>query len=219
MGDRNILYAITPTKANGPQRLKKLHRLLDSADAAAASACLDGDVQIVIVGDTCDGPLPAVEEMCAEFGVMYLDVNAKHHCWGHCQINYALNYLAGAHTMMTPGTGGWACFNDDDDVYTRTAFKTIHRALPQDPSGPLFFQWQSYSSGRLPPIAADGGFVVREGSIGGHSIVVPLVPGKLGTWCCRYEGDYDFIDSTLKLFPDWRPFLTPEVIAVARPAR
>lgn len=216
MGDRNLLYAITPTKADGPRRLAKLRRLLVSCDAAI-SPFTDGDTEVVIVGDTHDGPLPAVEALCEEFGATYLDVNAQHHCWGHCQINYALYYLAGRLTMA-PEITGWACFNDDDDVYTRTAFDTIHRALPQDPSGPLFFQWQSYSGGRLPPIAADGGFVVREGSIGGHSIVVPLVPGKLGTWGCRYEGDYDFIDSTLKLFPHWRPFLTPEVIAVARPA-
>lgn len=216
MGDRNLLYAITPTKANGPQRLKKLRKLLTSAEAAAFE-CLDV-VQVVIVGDTHDGPLPQVAEMCAEFGATYIDVDAGHHCWGHCQINYALTYLTGKH-IMTPDITGWACFNDDDDVYTRTAFSTIHRALPHEAGGPLFFQWQSYSSGRLPMVTEDGGFVIREGLIGGHSIVVPLVPEKLGTWGCRYEGDYDFIDSTLKLCPGWQPFLTPEVIAVARPAR
>lgn len=216
MGDRNILYAITPTKADGPQRLGKLRRLLTSADAAMFD-CLDA-VEVVIVGDTHDGPLPDVAKLCEEFGATYIDVDAGHHCWGHCQINYALAYVAGKHAM-TPDVTAWACFNDDDDVYTRTAFTTIHRSLPQDPSGPLFFQWQSYSSGKLPIVADDGGFVIREGLIGGHSIVVPVVPGKLGTWGCRYEGDYDFIASTLALFPEWRPFLTQEVIAVARPAR
>jgi hypothetical protein len=42
---------------------------------------------------------------------------------------------------------------------------------------------------------------IRESAIGGHAMVVPNVPERLGTWACRYAGDYDWIVSTVALWP------------------
>ena len=42
---------------------------------------------------------------------------------------------------------------------------------------------------------------VRQGNIGTPNLVAPNVPGKLGTWGTRYEGDFDYIRSTLQHYP------------------
>jgi len=56
-----------------------------------------------------------------------------------------------------------------------------------------------------------------QGNVGAPCIVTPHVPGLLGTWGDRYEGDFDFIKSTMDLWggePDWRD----DVIAICRPS-
>ena len=45
------------------------------------------------------------------------------------------------------------------------------------------------------------GRYIRESAIGGHAMVVPNVPERLGRWECRYAGDYDWIVSTVALWP------------------
>ena len=44
-------------------------------------------------------------------------------------------------------------------------------------------------------------------------LCVPNTPGQLGQWGDRYEGDYDFIHSTMALRGD-TPVLHPDVIAL-----
>ena len=62
-----------------------------------------------------------------------------------------------------------------------------------------------------------GGFdCIGQGSIGTPMFVVPN-DGRLGRWSTRYEGDFDFISSTLAARNE-RPRFHEEVIALIRPS-
>lgn len=160
-----------------------------------------GDVEIVLVEDAHGQELPAVRAAAEEFGCVYAAHDAGHHCFGHCQINRG----------MRLATGQWLSFMDDDDIYEAGAFAAIAAEAQQLPEPlPMMFQLLSYQHvvlWREP--------VVKQGRVGGHCLVVPNMPERLGQWACRYEGDYDFIESTLALWPDVK--WVPTLIAVARP--
>lgn len=173
---------------------------LDTLLASVADQLLSGD-QVLVVGDTCDGDLPHVQHQVEQAGHTYLAHASGHHCYGHCQINSAL----------PRATGDYILFIDDDDCYPAGALAIVRGAAEALPSPrPLIFQFYSRRHGRvLPPSHA-----VIESAIGGHAIVVPNIPEKLGRWGERYAGDYDFIVSTLEKWPAG-PVWIDEVIACA----
>jgi glycosyltransferase involved in cell wall biosynthesis len=154
--------------------------------------------EVLIVRDTFEGglvPIPALP------GVRVIDHDAGHHCWGHCQINEGMRHA----------TGNYLVFIDDDDCFPNGALDAIRRATAAQPSPrPLMFRFWSRRHGVYLPTRHE----VRESAIGGHSIVVPNVPERLGAWGERYAGDYDFITSTLALWPDG-PAWYDDVIACA----
>ena len=79
--------------------------------------------EVLIIGDTHDGPLPFVEALIDHIGppFRYIAHDSGHHCWGHCQINYG----------MTMATGDYLVFIDDDDQFTPDAFTAIRAAIAQ----------------------------------------------------------------------------------------
>lgn len=157
--------------------------------------------EVLIIGDTHDGPLNAVEQFVSEHGFAFLPFDAGHHCWGHCQINEG----------MRRATGDYLVFIDDDDCFPDGALDAIRRAAAEQPAPrPLMFRFWSRRHGMYLPPRHE----VRESAIGGHAIVAPNIPGKLGQWGERYAGDYDFIVSTLALWPDG-PAWYDDVIACA----
>ncbi len=131
----------------------------------------------------------------------YYELDAGHHCFGHCQINYGI----------TQATGDYLIFIDDDDCFPDGALDAIRRAIAeQDSPRPLMFKfWSRRHNRTLPP-----GHYVQESAIGGHAMVVPNIPERLGKWGERYAGDYDWIVSTLALWPDG-PAWYDDVIACA----
>jgi glycosyltransferase involved in cell wall biosynthesis len=198
------ICAIIPTPGHG--------RPLDRCLASIAPQLQTGD-QVIVVGDTHDCPegLPDVERLVAELGPQfrYVPLDAGYHGWGHPQINLGIA-LAKA---------DYVTFNDDDDVYTPDAFELIrqHAAALTEPK-PLLFrftaQWGMtyWIRGEQQKIAQD--------LIGGHCAVFPNVKERLGLWSDRYQGDFDFIRSTLDLWPngDADAVWVDAVIAIARPA-
>ena len=168
--------------------------------ASIADQLMGGD-EVLVVLDTHDSiaTLPTVPFPAHH--LMYYEHDAGHHCWGHCQINYGINQAHGDYLM----------FIDDDDCVPDGALDAIRRAIAEQPEPrPLMFKFYSRRHGRtLPP-----GHYVQESAIGGHAMVVPNVTGRLGTWGCRYAGDYDWIVSTLALWPDG-PAWYDDVIACA----
>jgi hypothetical protein len=173
---------------------------LDTLFASVADQLLPGDM-ILVVGDICDGPLQAVAGMVRAAGHTYIQYDAGHHCWGHCQLNHGIAYASGDYLV----------FIDDDDCVPDGALDAIRRAIAEQPSPrPLMFKFWSRRHGRtLPP-----GHYVQESAIGGHAMVVPNSAERLGRWGERYAGDFDFIQSTLALWPSG-PAWYDDVIACA----
>lgn len=133
----------------------------------------------------------------------YLEMNERVGNWGHAQRNYAMSLARGTHLLSM----------DDDDVFTPGAFNAIRAALAEAPDRPHLFRMRM----------ADGGLVwndreLRGGNIGTPCIVVPNDPQRLGRWGDRYEGDWDFLESTLALYPLGAEVWREEVIALIRPA-
>jgi len=145
--------------------------------------------EVLIVGDIHDGPLSdEVMQTIRSARHNYLSFDAGHHCWGHCQINEGITWANGDYLM----------FIDDDDCVPAGALDSIRRALAEQVEPrPLMFKFYSRRHNTYLP----QGHYIRESAIGGHAMVVPNVPERLGTWACRYAGDYDWIVSTVALWP------------------
>ncbi len=157
---------------------------LEKLFASLADQVSIGD-QVLIVGDSYEGS-PDVSLLPA--WVDYLDHNAGHHCWGHCQINHGIVQARGNYLM----------FVDDDDCIPDGALDRIRAAIEEqvEPRPLMFKFWSRRHNTYLPQ-----GHYIRESAIGGHAMVVPNVIGRLGKWECRYAGDYDWIVSTVALWP------------------
>lgn len=164
----------------------------------------DGD-EVIVVGDTHHGhDLTLVKNYVEACGFTWLEHDAGYMGWGHPQINFG----------MTQAKGDYLVFQDDDDVFAPDALLHIRRAARNaKPPRPLIFKFRIARSGGLVlPIGRELGM----GKIGGHCLVVPNVPEKLGKWTDRYEGDWDFIEETLRLWEPLEPVWRPEVITNAR---
>jgi len=176
---------------------------LDRLLASIAPQLADGD-EVLIIGDTCDDPLALLAEKIGAMGAPYrfLPYNTGHHCWGHCQLNYGISQA----------TGDYLVFNDDDDIFTPEAFHIIRARIAELPQPrPLMFRFHAARLGRTLPER----YEVIESAIGGHCLVTPNIPGKLGAWGERYGGDFDWLVSTLAHWPEG-PAWNDDVIADAR---
>lgn len=171
---------------------------LEALFASMQGQLWEGD-EVLVVRDTFEGGMVPIPDIA---GLRVLDHDVGHHCWGHCQIN------AG----MAHATGDYLVFIDDDDTFTPGALDAIRRAINHQPEPrPLMFRFYAARLGRTLPER----YEVVESAIGGHCIVVPNMPERLGQWGERYGGDFDFIASTLALWPDG-PAWYDDVIAHAR---
>lgn len=174
---------------------------LDRLIASMRPQLVAGD-EVIIVGDTHEGPLPHVEGICRVHGFRYLEHDARGHAWGHPQINQG----------MRAATGDYLVFIDDDDVFAPEGLWAIRQAIAEltEPRVLMF----RFHCGRLGRTLPETHAVIAD-AIGGHCIVPPNIPGKLGEWSDRYGGDYDFITSTLAHWPEG-PVWRDEIIAIAR---
>jgi len=158
--------------------------------------------EVIVVGDTHSGPLEKMRELVEEEGFCWLELNAGKHAWGHPQINYGIEHARGDYLV----------FNDDDDQFAGDALVNIRRAARSlSEPRPLMFRFRSGRNGLLWSEQ-----VIREGGVGGHEFVVPNIPERLGQWTDRYEGDFDFISSTLAKWPENSLVWREEIIALAR---
>jgi hypothetical protein len=184
-----------------------LRRTLESA----APQILPWD-ECIVVGDTHDGPLHETELICRDYGwVRYIAHDAGGHHWGHPQ------FEAG----QAAARNGWIVGQDDDDVWTPGAFAAIREAIAHaEYPRPLLFRFRSQL----------GGFVfwhtpgrdwIRQGHIGGHCLVQPNLPGKVGQRAVkgtyRYESDFDWIADTLARWAPVEPLWCDYIIAIQRP--
>jgi glycosyltransferase involved in cell wall biosynthesis len=88
-------------------------------------------------------------------------------------------------------------FLDDDDEYLPGAVAAMRAQIAAAPDRPHLFRmiapWGETLWRRLG--------VYRRGDFGGAQFVTPNDPARLGTYSQAYEADYDFIMSTLELYP------------------
>lgn len=208
-----------PTLGNRLAGLERQLRSIVAQGLVAATEDRCGDQVFVVV----DGAAPESRDLahCCPVGKVMLDVagdggfdsggvtwshlHHEDHNWGNPQRNYVLDHLAKADLIS---------WNDDDDVYNPGAFDAIRARALEHPGKVLLFRFTTV--GREVLWAHRG--LVKEARIGGHCIVTPNVPGRVGRWSRRYEADFDFIQSTLALTGGaenaaW----CDEVIATARP--
>lgn len=167
---------------------------------------LEPNDEVIVVGDTLDESLERVEAVVKSFGPQfrYLEYKDSKHTWGHAQINYGsalaktdyLNYI------------------DDDDVYVPGAIGLIHQQIASGTHSIYLFRFLWYE-GFLCWLQQG---LFAEGYIGGHCMVCPNNPDKLGIWQDAYTGDWDFVRDTVNLNggPDKAKWVD-ECIAVARP--
>lgn len=183
--------------------------------------------EIVVVGDShagtwrsqLDTVLPRLSALIAECRVpldriAYHEFDGGEHCVGHPQRQYG----------MTVAKGRWLSWLSDDDLYLPGAFEAIRQgiaaaemqALPDRPVPPvLLFRWISPWKTvywHTPGIYGGG-----PGHIDAECIVASNIPEKLGKWGRRYQGDFDMVDSTIKLHGG-KVVFRPEIIAQAQPA-
>jgi len=158
--------------------------------------------QILVVGD---GPQEFAKSLVEKVGppFYYLEYGPEHN-WGNPQRNYALRFARGDYLV-------WM---DEDDIFMPGIFRTIRQVGSESPGRPMIFRfilpdrrvlWQQRGQ-------------IERGGIGGHQLVAPNVPRMVGRWGSTYEGDFDFIRSTLNCYPSddvclWRE----EIIAACRP--
>lgn len=140
--------------------------------------------EVLVVGDVRDGPLPTVEELVTSYGFNYRYVahDAGHHCWGHCQVNWAAQFANGDYLHV----------NDDDDVWAPDAVDTMRLVITEYYGKPLLFRFKSYHHGLI--FWHTRGVLVRN-QVGGHCLVAPA--NRAGAFTCEYSGDFDWVMSTI----------------------
>jgi glycosyltransferase involved in cell wall biosynthesis len=164
--------------------------------------------EVLVIGDTLDGPLPSVEALIRQnydSRFRYLAHDAGHHCWGHCQLNYGLAFAK----------GDWIHANDDDDIWTPGAAQAMRAGILGSGGQPLLFRFVSYVN-RMPIWIERGRF--ERNWIGGHCLVYPNDPDRMGHYADIYNGDFDMLESTVNFYggPEqavWRE----EILCIARP--
>lgn len=155
--------------------------------------------EVLVMGD---GDPAGAADMLAESGLpgRYIPVDGPNNNFGHTPRNIGMELAQGTHLM----------FIDDDDFYLSFAMDDVRRAIRKNPDRPLIFKML-----RPGPKFRDMLWTtreVREGNVSTQMIVAPNIPEKLGQWGNRYQGDFDFIESTLKHYPAG-PVWREEVLA------
>jgi hypothetical protein len=120
--------------------------------------------------------------------------------WGHKARN----------ELMRRAKGDALLFIDDDDCYAEAGLAAVRRAVSLQPKAVHIFRMR-YPGGQEIWRTPD----VELGNVSTAMLCVPNVPG-LGRWGDRYEGDFDFLQSTLQhldVYPVWHE----ECIALVRP--
>lgn len=141
------------------------------------------DDEIWVVGD---GPQAEARRMVEELDwrVKYRELGPTRN-WGHGLRNLTIPLLSGTHLLSL----------DDDDRIIAQAVPKIRASIARAPEKPHLFK-----------IYHGGGVIwdrqeVIERNVSTQMIATPIEKGRLGVWGNRYAGDYDFIRSTVDLYP------------------
>ena len=91
--------------------------------------------------------------------------------------------------------GDYLLFVDDDDDVLPGGILTLKQVAAMHPGRPLMFKMR-----HLRKLLWERAFI-GLGNVSGQMFVTPNVKGRVGRWSDKYAADYDFIRSTLALYP------------------
>lgn len=156
--------------------------------------------QVFVVAD---GQYPNSQKLVESYGIQYAYftlADGPHGDWGARARNYAIPLAKKAYIS----------FMDDDDCYLPGAFAHMRTAIREFPGKPFLFRMM-HGTGII--------WTRQERAIGNVSSQMAVVPNhqdKLGRFAERYEGDFDFIESTAGLYArGYDPFIwRKEIIAI-----
>jgi glycosyltransferase involved in cell wall biosynthesis len=141
--------------------------------------------EVLVIGD---GPQAKAAEIVGRIGSPYVRYWEHGPIWnyGNPQRNLAIAEAKGDYIM----------FIDDDDRPAQGGVGIVKAAIDQFHGRPLMFKmpymkhliWKTRE--------------VRCGNVSGQMFMAPNVKGRLGQWSGLYAGDFDFIKSTLLLYPE-----------------
>jgi glycosyltransferase involved in cell wall biosynthesis len=159
--------------------------------------------EVLLLGD---GEQPTARSLFEQFGLpgRYVAVPGPSRDWGYTPRNHG----------MPLARGRWLTFMDDDDAYAPGALAVVRAALAVNPPRPHLFRMRYVPSGETLWRRRE----VAVGNVSTQMFVLPAA-GPRGAWGRRYEGDYDFIASTLARWPAGALVWREEVIAHVWPSR
>ncbi len=147
---------------------------------------LEAGDEVLIIGD---GPQPnaktIVDSLASPF-IQYWETEPIRN-YGNPQRNEAIARSKGDYLM----------FVDDDDTVDSHAVCTVRKAAKEFPGIPLMFKMLHNGHIILWDVPQ-----VAYGHVSGQMFVTPNVKGKVGTWSGKYGADFDFMTSTLALYPE-----------------
>ncbi len=159
--------------------------------------------QVIVVGD---GHQPKARAIALKWrtalATTYLETDPTR-CAGHAQRNAAMKVASGSHLISI----------DDDDTYRPGALEAVRAAAELHPGRFLIFRMQSHTP-RHPWGTLWNYKGASLGNVGTPMMVAPNVKGKLGRWGDRYEGDFDFLESTLAHYPEGPVWLEDVIVDV-----
>lgn len=152
--------------------------------------------EVLVVGD---GPQPGARAIAEGIDprVRYYEYGPTRN-WGYAQKNWAIRISRGDYLYAI----------DDDDRIAPTALASIRRGAIETGGRPMIFK--IHHAGIV--IWRDQ--TVRSGNISTQMLVFPNRAERLGFWGLIYEGDREFAESTLRLWPDGALAWREEVIAL-----
>lgn len=176
-----------------------LARTLESIAAAGVTAA----DEILVIGD---GRQPAAHGIAMRWmhmlSLFYLETKPTR-CSGNAQRNEGLKLATGTHVLAI----------DDDDAYRPEALDLVRAAALSTPDRFLIFRMQSHTH-RHPWGTLWKCQYPSMGNVGTPMMVAPNIPGKLGRYGNRYEGDFDFLESTLAHYPEGARWIEDVIVDV-----
>jgi glycosyltransferase involved in cell wall biosynthesis len=149
--------------------------------------------EVIVVGD---GPQPEAREICDFLRkrfpkLTYMELQSRANNFGHEPSNHGYRAAVGTHILRM----------DDDDTYVPGALGAVRRAAAANPDRILIFQMRSAARRHLYDVLWKEQ-TIALGNVGTPMIVVPNLPGRIGSWGPVYCGDFDFLTATVAKHPD-----------------
>lgn len=165
----------------------RLQKSLDSI----ISAGIGRNDEVIVVGD---GQQPVsrsiVSSFKPSFRIQYIETDQTPGAMGGPQRNAGMALAISSHL----------CFLDDDDEYMPGALSDVRAAAEESPGKLLIFREEGADPRHLWEMIWQTQ-EVKYGNVGSQGLVVPNIKPQLGVWGSSRGSDFQFLQSTLALWP------------------